>query len=355
MKKKILSVIGARPQFIKHAPVQLEMQKYFETVAVHTGQHYDNNMSKVFFDELKIEVPQYILQLTPGVSQTKQLAEMMTLLDDIATKEKPDLFLIYGDTNSTLAAAMVAIKNNIKLVHIEAGLRSYNRTMPEEVNRIIADEFSWLLFCPTDSAIENLRLEGIHHKGVLRSDDVMCDMLLLVKGKAERLFDFPYYFATIHRPYNTDEHLRLAYIFEQFNALDKKVVFSIHPRTKHKLADFGLSMDIYKNIVFIDPAGYVDNVSAMTFADCILTDSGGIQKEAYMLRKKCITVRSETEWIETLDGGWNTLLFENLESLQQVIHQEPTNYKEGIYGKGDAAKLIVETILKELNAEKDGL
>ncbi len=344
--KKILSVIGARPQFIKHAPLQLELQKYFNALTIHTGQHYDTNMSDVFFNELQIPPPDFLLDIGGSKPQGEQTGIMMTKIEKVCSSENPDAILIYGDTNSTLAAALVGAKMCIPIIHIEAGLRSFNRAMPEEVNRIVADEFSTLLFCPTQQAIENLKKEGIDHAGIFLSGDVMCDTLHLVKDKIKKLNDEPYYFTTLHRPYNTDEKDRLSNILFILNDLDKMVIFPIHPRAVSRMHSFGINRKDYKNIRFIDPVGYVESLSYQSFSDAVITDSGGMQKEAYMLQKKCITLRSETEWTETLNNGWNTLVFDNIEEIKEILLNTPGYYIPDIYGTGNAAKEIVE-IIKE--------
>ena len=342
--KKILSVIGARPQFIKHAPLQLELQKYFNALTIHTGQHYDKNMSDVFFKELHIPHPDFLFDIGGSKPQGEQTGIMMTKIENVCEQETPDALLIYGDTNSTLAAALVGAKMSIPIIHIEAGLRSFNRAMPEEVNRIVADEFSTLLFCPTKQAIENLKKEGINHKGIFLSGDVMCDTLHLVKDKIKKLNDEPYYFTTLHRPYNTDEKDRLVNILNVLNTLDKMVIFPIHPRAVSRMHSFGINRSDYKNIRFIDPIGYVESLSYQNFSEAVITDSGGMQKEAYMLEKKCITIRSETEWTETLSNGWNTLVFDQINDIKKVLKILPGKYIPDIYGTGKAAKEIVEII-----------
>lgn len=345
--KKIISIIGARPQFIKHAPVQLELQKYYNAITIHSGQHYDENMSKVFFDELNIARPEYIFTGAGGKPHGEQTGLIMTEIERVCDVEKPDALLIYGDTNSTLAGALVAAKMGIPQIHIEAGLRSYNRSMPEEINRIVADEFAYLLFTPTDSCKENLRKEGIIHDRIFLVGDVMCDILEMIKPRVKPLVDYSYYFATVHRPYNTDDASRLSDILRAFNSLDKKVIFSVHPRTLSKLKSFGLSIEDYSNIIFVPPASYVESIGYQLFSDAIITDSGGIQKEAYMLRKKCITLRSETEWVETLTGGWNQILFNDIPRLlPEFIKKEPGKYIDNLYGNGKAAEEIISIIRK---------
>jgi UDP-GlcNAc3NAcA epimerase len=342
--KKILSIVGARPQFIKHAPLQIQLQKKFNAKTIHTGQHYDFNMSEVFFNELKIPKPDYLFDINGLKFQGEQTAQMMINIEKICIKENPNALLIYGDTNSTLAGCIVAAKMHIPIIHIEAGLRSFNREMPEEVNRIIADTFASLLFCPTKSSLDNLKKEGITHDNIFLSGDVMCDMLHLIKPLVQKKVDYPYFFATIHRPYNTDNIARLLQILTALNQLNKKVIFSIHPRTIAKMKQDDLNTVDYQNIIFIDPVGYADSISYQTYADAIITDSGGIQKEAYMLQKKCVTLRSETEWIETLNGGWNTLVYNNLNELSNIIETQSDNYIPNLFGNGNAAEEIAEII-----------
>lgn len=347
--KRILSVIGARPQFIKHAPMQIELQKYFNALTIHTGQHYDTNMSDVFFNELGMAKPDFLLDIGGSKPQGEQTGMMMTEIEKIAVQVKPDAILVYGDTNSTLAASLVAAKMNIPQIHIEAGLRSYNRTMPEEVNRIVADEFAALLFCPTEQAVANLEKEGIIHDGIHLCGDVMCDTLKLVEKNIKPKVNFPYYFVTLHRPYNVDDESRLLQLLNTLNGLNQKVVFPIHPRTVSRIKGFGLDPESFTNIHFTDPVGYIESISYQKYADCVITDSGGMQKEAYMLKKKCITIRSETEWVETLENGWNTLVFDHLEQVAECISKEPGVYTENRYGTGNAAIEIVQHIKNKLN------
>lgn len=346
--KKIISIIGARPQFIKHAPMQLELQKYFTALTIHTGQHYDKNMSDVFFNDLNMPAPDFLFDIGGSKPQGEQTGIMLTEIEKVCAVEKPDALLVYGDTNSTLAGALVAAKLHIPQIHIEAGLRSYNREMPEEVNRIVADQFANLLFCPTQQAIDNLAKEGIKHEGVFLSGDVMCDTLNLVQDKIKRLVDAPYYFVTLHRPYNTDDDARLNTILSELNSLDKKIIFPIHPRTVARMKSFNLNISDFHNIEFISPIGYIESLSYQKYSDAIITDSGGMQKEAYMLQKKCITIRSETEWIETLENGWNTLLFENLTDIKRILEIKPGEYIPNIYGEGNASQEIVNLICKHL-------
>lgn len=341
--KTILSIIGARPQFIKHAPLQLALQKKFNALSFHTGQHYDPNMSQIFFDELGIPEPEYQMDLDGLKTHGEQTSRMIMDIENVCMKIHPDALLVYGDTNSTLAGALVASKLCIPVIHIEAGLRSYNREMPEEINRILTDVLSGILFCPTKEAVENLKKEGIT-KNVFVTGDVMMDTLYLVKDKIKAKLEYPYYFATIHRPYNTDAPERLLSILSELNQLKHKVVLAIHPRTRSRIKTFGYAEDDFSNIQFIDPVGYIDSLSYQQFSEAVITDSGGMQKEAYTLRKKCLTIRSETEWTETLKGNWNQLVFDHLKEISNKLNIEPENYRENLYGDGNAAGEILETI-----------
>lgn len=345
--KKIISIIGARPQFIKHAPVSVALKKKFHSLSIHTGQHYDENMSRIFFDELKIDRPDFLLDIGKASLHGAQTALMLQQIEVILIKERPDAVLLYGDTNSTIAGSLAASKLGIPVIHIEAGLRSFNREMPEEINRVVTDHLSQLLFSPTQAGVANLEKEGIK-KGVFLTGDVMCDTLNMMKPFLEQKEKRNYYFVTLHRPYNTDEHKRMLKLLTILNQLDLPVIFPVHPRTKNNLKKWVVDLTPFTNIHFIDPVGYKDSLSYQAFSDCVITDSGGIQKEAYMLHKQCITVRKETEWIETLEGGCNTLVFENLDQISELLEQKPQlNFKD-IYGNGNAAEDIVSIIEKNL-------
>jgi UDP-GlcNAc3NAcA epimerase len=345
--KKIISVIGARPQFIKHAPVSVALKKKFYSLSIHTGQHYDENMSRVFFDELKIDRPDFLLDLGKASRHGAQTAVMLQQIEQILIDETPAAVLLYGDTNSTIAGSLAASKLGIPIIHIEAGLRSFNREMPEEINRVVTDHLSQLLFSPTPAGVENLKKEGIED-GVFLTGDVMCDTLNMMKPYLEQKQNGAYYFVTLHRPYNTDERDRLVNILEVLNRLKLPVVFPIHPRTSNNLKKWGVDLSVFRNINFVDPVGYKDCLSYQAYSDCVITDSGGIQKEAYMLRKQCITIRKETEWVETLEGGCNTLVFNNLEKIADLLnHRQGLTFK-ALYGKGDAAEEIVSIIEKHL-------
>lgn len=348
--KKIICVIGARPQFIKHAPLEIALQKFFEVITIHTGQHYDEKMSAIFFDELQIAKPKYILNVGSG-NHGYQTGMMMKEIEDILIDETPDAVLVYGDTNSTLAGALTAAKLNIKVIHIEAGLRSFNKNMPEEVNRILTDHVSALLFSPTKNAVVNLRNEGLS-SNVFLSGDIMIDTLFIAKkilSKATKtIYSEPFILLTIHRPYNTDNFLRLTEILAQLNTMGKKIIFPTHFRTKNILLANGEQFSKYPNINFIEPISYFSMIEKMIDAECIITDSGGIQKEAYALKKKCITIRSETEWTETLENGWNTLVFDDLSMLKQIVNNVPGEYKNNLYGNGNASEEIAEIISNQI-------
>lgn len=338
--KKIICVIGARPQFIKHFPLELALSKTFDVKTIHTGQHYDENMSRVFFDQLGIRKPDYHFNLNKS-SHGGQTAEMLELIENILIQDSADLMLVYGDTNSTLAGALAAAKLNIPIIHVEAGLRSYNREMPEEVNRILTDHVSSQLFCSSDVGKANLTKEGVK-KGVEICGDLMKDALVMLLDSLKPMISYPYALATLHRPYNTDNPKRLLSILNELNGYKSVVIFPIHPRTRNILSKENL--DRFKNIRFIDPVGYIDMLSYLKGCQLMITDSGGVQKEAYWMKKQCVTIRKETEWIETLRGGWNTLLFEDLSLLKELTEPDESLYDSNLYGAGDSADKIVKSI-----------
>ncbi len=342
-------VVGARPQFIKSAPLEIKFRNSkIDLKSIHTGQHYDSNMSDVFYNQFELNNPEH--QLNVGSSSHGiQTAKMLEQLESIFIQEKPDMIVVFGDTNSTLAASLAASKLGLPIAHIEAGLRSYNREMPEEINRVLTDHVSSLLFVPSHHSAENLLKEGIS-QGVIESGDVMMDILRITMSKNNLInpVKSKYYYATIHRPYNTDSLERLISILNTFNNLAFKVVFSIHPRTSNILKNAKISLDKYSNILFIPPQGYIDNLSYMQHAERIITDSGGIQKEAWFLKKPCITIRPETEWTETLKNNWNKLVYENLDDLLTATEIIPGDYIEGIYGNGYASDKIYESIVNYL-------
>lgn len=355
--KKIVTVIGARPQFIKAAPVSRVIREKLEEVLVDTGQHYDFKMAGVFFEELNIPKPDYNLGVGSG-PHGEQTGEMLGKIEEVLLKENPVSVLTYGDTNSTLSAALAASKLNIPIFHVEAGLRSFNRQMPEEINRVLTDHVSNLLFAPTETAIKNLKNEGIV-EGVYNVGDVMYDAFLYNLKIAEQkhsLTDFGlkekgYILATIHRAENTNDKERLRRIFESITRLDKKVIIPIHPRTEKHLREYGL-YDLLKegNIQLIEPVSYLEMLLLQKYAKYVITDSGGVQKEAYFAKVPCFTMRDQTEWTETVEVGWNTLINPKEEELQLILQKgQPGHYVDDLYGTGNAAGEIVERILSFLN------
>ena len=347
---KIITVIGARPQFIKAAAVSNKLREKNEEILVHTGQHYDENMSKVFFDELHIPYPNYNLSVGSG-SHGRQTGEMLINLEEIYEKEKPALVLVYGDTNSTLAGSLVASKMLIPVVHVEAGLRSFNKAMPEEQNRIITDHLSSLLFAPTEAAVKNLNNEGII-KNVYNVGDVMFDAVLHFGGVAERSSNIvqklglekeEYILTTIHRAENTNNISRLRNIIEALNSCGKKVVLPLHPRTKKYIKDYGLTFN--SNIRVINPIGYLDMLSLEKKCKKILTDSGGVQKEAFFMHKPCVTMRDETEWVETVENDWNRVVGTDKDKIiNAIINFEPKLPQKDIFGDGKSSEKICDII-----------
>jgi UDP-GlcNAc3NAcA epimerase len=414
---KIATIIGARPQFIKAATVSRAVSRHNQTrgeglgikeVIIHTGQHYDENMSQVFFDELHIPKPDYHLGIGSG-AHGSQTGRMLAAIEDVLVKERPDLVLIYGDTNSTLAGALAAVKLHIPSAHVEAGLRSFNRRMPEEINRVLADEISNILFCPTETSIHNLLKEGIGRASsememtldldrqmAFHVGDVMYDSILfhrhlairesdalkrlgLMDGAEKNLADGkqvrPYGLVTIHRPENTDEPKNLESIFEALSGIataHMRIIIPLHPRTRKNISEFGLdrefsflrgrSTHMDNSITIVDPLSYLDMVQMEAFSKVIMTDSGGVQKEAYFLGVPCITLRNETEWVETVDTKWNVLTGPSskkiLDAFSRVLDRDETSPPFGSpeeetdplhgqrksYGDGRAAEKIVGII-----------
>ena len=350
---KIASVVGARPQFIKAAPVSREIRQHHEEILVHTGQHYDENMSDVFFEVLDMPRPDYNLGVG-SATHTRQTAEMMRGLEDVFEKEKPDLVLVYGDTNSTLAGALVASKMGRPLGHVEAGLRSFNRSMPEEINRVVADHLSALLFCPTQTAVDNLTNEGVIH-GVHLVGDVMYDVALQ-SAQAARSRDITerfgvkkgeYLLVTLHRPASVDNRETLEGIVDALVRSGRSVVFPIHPRTRKNLEAFGLWETLRAKVKAIEPVDYLDFIALLMGASKVVTDSGGVQKEAYFFGVPCVTLRDETEWIETVEDGWNALVgTETADILDAIEKFNPSGTKSKSFGDGHAAEKIAAVLDK---------
>jgi UDP-GlcNAc3NAcA epimerase len=351
---KLLTVIGARPQFVKAAVVSraLNNLKCFEEVIVHTGQHFDSNMSAIFFDELAIPKPSYNLNIGGG-SHGMNTGRMLESLEAVLQKERPDLVLVYGDTDSTLAGALAATKLSLPVAHIEAGLRSFNKRMPEEINRIATDHMSSLLFTPSATANANLAREGISGKSVQLVGDVMHDAALTFAEVACRrsrivetlgLADKKYILATIHRKENTDDAACLREIFLGLSQSKHLVVLPLHPRTQKRLSEFDITCS--KNIMLIEPVGYLDMIQLECAAMLIATDSGGVQKEAYFHGVPCITLREETEWVELIALGVNCLVGANSEAIARRLAQPPAKPPEvrDLYGDGHSAERIAELI-----------
>jgi UDP-N-acetylglucosamine 2-epimerase len=309
---KVVTIVGARPQFVKAAAVSRKLREGNQEILVHTGQHYDENMSAVFFEELGIPEPEYHLGIGSG-GHGAQTGAMLAEIEKVLLREQPVWVLVYGDTNSTLAGALAAAKLHIPVAHVEAGLRSFNRRMPEEINRILTDHISELLFCPSQVAATHLEREGIT-RGVHVVGDVMYEALTYAARRAregsrvlERLGvgEKQYLLATIHRAENTDDYERFWGILSAFNQVNERIIFPVHPRTRKMMEQIGYYPGT--NVCLIDPVGYLDMIRLEGAARMILTDSGGIQKEAYWLGIPCVTLRDETEWVETVETGWNVL------------------------------------------------
>lgn len=360
---KILTVLGARPQFIKAAVVSRAIASAggINEVLVHTGQHFDADMSDVFFDELGIPQPDHHLGIAGG-RHGEMTGKMLAAVESVIEAARPALVLVYGDTNSTLAGALAAAKLNVPVAHVEAGLRSFNRRMPEEINRIVADHVADLLFTPTDTATANLHNEGIRDQRVTQVGDVMYDAALFYGAKAERestvlarhgLERGGYVLATVHRQENTDDPVRLRAIFDGLAAVAEfmPVILPLHPRTRQRLAESG---DSTGGVTLIPPVGYLDMVMLERGAAVIATDSGGVQKEAYFYRVPCVTLRAETEWVELLAMGWNRLASPGSADITGTIRDAlGTTGRDGTpYGAGDAGKRIVEIVERILGVKR---
>ncbi|WP_262463067.1 non-hydrolyzing UDP-N-acetylglucosamine 2-epimerase [Acinetobacter pittii] len=348
---KILTVLGARPQFIKAAAFSREVQRYsnIQEIIVHTGQHYDANMSDVFFQEMGIPKPKYMLK-TGGKTHGAMTGQQLEKIEEILLNEKPDLVLVYGDTNSTLAGALAAVKLHIPIAHVEAGLRSFNRQMPEEINRILTDQISDYLFVPSLGAKQNLINEGVDENKIFIVGDIMYDVALYYKEKMVK----PYWFdelnlekfilCTIHRAENTDDINKLKDILKGLELSKKNIILPLHPRTVKKIKEYDLVVS--NNIYIVEPVGYLEMVWLEVNSQLIVTDSGGVQKEAYFHNKYCVTLREETEWVELVSNGYNILAGSNpiliSSSLSNEVNKEILN--KDIYGKGNTSKNILEII-----------
>ena len=349
---KLLTIIGARPQFIKAGTLSryILQQDNIEEILVHTGQHYDDKMSDIFFKELEIPKPDYNLNIG-GLSHGAMTGQMIEKLEPILIKEKPDWVIIYGDTNSTLAGAITAKKLNIKIAHIEAGLRSYNIQMPEEVNRIIADRVSNFLFCPTQIAVSNLQKEAFENfeTQILNVGDIMYEGSLFyskLKKQPSEVSEKTFILATLHRAENTDSKEKLKSILSALNHLAKSIniILPIHPRTKSKIKEFNLMFD---NIQFINPVGYLEMNWLLHECEYVITDSGGLQKEAYFFKKPCITLRGETEWKELIDNKVNLLVGHDYDFILESSNLNWVDYlafDKMLYGDGNTSEMIIQAL-----------
>lgn len=353
---KIVTILGARPQFIKAAAFSrvVKNNKDIEEIIVHTGQHYDQNMSDIFFEEMDIPKPKYMLQ-TGGKTHGAMTGQQLEKIEEILIYEKPDMVLVYGDTNSTLAGALAAIKLHIPIAHVESGLRSFNRQMPEEINRILTDQISDYLFVPSVGAKQNLLNEGIDENKIFIVGDIMYDVALFYKEKMIKPIWFDslelkeFMLCTIHRAENTDDISKLSNILKGLELSGKNIVLPLHPRTVNKIKEYGLTLA--ENIKVVDPVGYLEMVWLEANSKLIVTDSGGVQKEAYFHDKLCVTLREETEWVELVEIGYNKLVGSATDlislALTDVNHTTIVNKK--IYGSGNSAQNIISVIFNKNN------
>lgn len=354
---KIVTIVGARPQFIKAAALSREIKKHkdIQEIIVHTGQHYDYGMSEIFFQELEIPKPKYNLGINQ-LSHGAMTGRMLEKIEEILLKEEPDWVVVFGDTNSTLAGALAAKKLHIKVAHIEAGLRSFNTEMPEEINRILTDRISDILFCPTQTAIDNLYKEGYENIDckIINCGDIMYDAALYYSKKSNKLSDIiarlklkelDFVLATIHRAENTDEIDRLTSIVKALNKIseNKRVIVPLHPRTKNIIENNKIDVDFE----IINPVGYFDMIELYKHCLLVMTDSGGVQKEAYFFKKPCITLRDETEWLELIDEGVNVLVGADtsliLRSFNEMISKD-FKFHDTLYGNGKTARIIFDIL-----------
>ncbi len=355
--QKILTVVGARPQFVKAAVVSRAIlaKKAMQEIIVHTGQHFDKNMSDIFFEEMQIPKPDYNLNIN-GLSHGAMTGQMLEGIEKICMKEKPDYVLVYGDTNSTLAGALAATKIHIQVAHVEAGLRSFNMRMPEEVNRILTDRISNILFCPTDTAINNLTNEGYRNIDckIVKSGDVMYDAALFyAKSSVQKSNVLKKYhlqnfvLCTLHRAENTDHIDNLKSILSALNKIAEShsIILPIHPRTRKIIEQHGLKI----NFQLIDPVGYFDMIELLKNCSLVMTDSGGLQKEAFFFKKNCVTLREQTEWVELVENGFNIITGADENKIlaaYELMMQRKNNFEINLYGQANAGEQIVAELLK---------
>lgn len=357
---KIITIVGARPQFVKAAVVSRAIEEYnarnknglIQELIIHTGQHFDENMSSIFFEQMNIPRPDYNLKIN-NLSHGAMTGQMMAKIEEVLIAEKPDWVLVYGDTNSTIAGALAAKKLHIKVAHVEAGLRSFNMRMPEEINRILTDRISDILFCPTQTAIDNLKNEGYDTIDIkqVKCGDVMYDAALYYMDKSKQPESYKggnqFVLSTIHRQENTDDKDKLTDIFEALKIIARKqmVILPLHPRTIKKLESFGIIPD--SNIQILDPVGYFEMIWLLSNCNCVITDSGGLQKEAFFFKKPCITVREETEWVELIHNNVNFLTGSDKDKIIDTfnhISEVPIDFSMNLYGQGDTGRLIVDEL-----------
>ena len=354
--KKIVTIVGARPQFVKAAIVSRALKSAgIEEVIIHTGQHFDKNMSEIFFEEMQIPKPNYNLEIS-NLKHGAMTGRMLEAIEEVLITENPELVLVYGDTNSTLAGALAASKLNIRVAHVEAGLRSFNTTMPEEINRILTDRIASILFCPTSVAVENLEREGFRNFTcqIVNSGDVMHDSALFYAKLSDKqssiieqlkLTDQSFSLATLHRQENTNDPEKLKDIFNALDTLNNhtKVIMPLHPRTRKIIDELG----IQHRFEVIDPVGYLDMIQLLKKCNLVLTDSGGLQKEAFFFQKHCITLREETEWVELVTNGYNVLAGSDsvkiLESYKLMISKS-SDFNRNLYGNGHASETIAKLL-----------
>lgn len=350
---KLLTILGARPQFIKASSLSREIKNHsgVAEVIVHTGQHYDNNMSDVFFEDMKIPKPKYSLGVGGG-SHANMTGQMMIQLELIMLNEKPDWVVVFGDTNSTLAGALTAAKLNIRIAHIEAGLRSFNNKMPEEINRIVTDRLSTLLFCPTETAVNNLISEGFNHLdcSIVNTGDIMkngADFYSSLARKPKEKINNEFILATLHRAENTDNIKNISSIIHALKIISEKiqVVLPIHPRTLKKCKEFGIDLSPIK---VIEPLGYLEMIWLIKNSSRVLTDSGGLQKEAFFFHKNCVTYREETEWIELVKHNFNVITGSDHKKIVEAVfsHDFNNNFSVDLYGTGNTSEKIISNLLK---------
>lgn len=349
---KLITIIGARPQFIKAAAVSREIAKHddIEEIIVHTGQHFDANMSEIFFKQMQIPKPDYNLEIN-SLSHGAMTGRMIEKIEEVLLQEKPDWVMVYGDTNSTIAGSLAAKKLHIKVAHVEAGLRSFNRNMPEEINRILTDKISDILFCPTDTAVINLQNEGIGKNSlarIVKCGDVMQDAAIFYSDLAQKPeIEVPKKFilATIHRAENTDEPKRLTSIFNALSEISNEIpiILPLHPRTR-KIINTSKLTTQNSQLIFIDPVGYLEMIYLLQNCSLVMTDSGGLQKEAFFFEKPCVTLRDETEWDELVENGFNKIVGSNSEKIITGFHimkDKHLKYDINLYGNGKASERII--------------